>query len=235
MRLENIIKEIKDRGITAYKIAESTGLTEVGINKILNGTSKNPREKTLETLENYLQNKNNSLHNSLVKADYENEAEIFINKNGIRFFEYPNGTIKVEVKKVPFKAYASYLESYNDEEKLNLEFEKTTFTVDKIGRGNYLAFCVKNESMNGGGIDDTPDGAEVLGRELGRHLWTDGFHKSKYGFILLTKKAIYHKDIKNYNKEDGMLLLASRNPKDGNFEININDVYSIYHVIKRTF
>jgi transcriptional regulator with XRE-family HTH domain len=56
MDLNAIIREIKKRGITAYKIAEDTELTEVGINKILNGSSKTPRKKTLDILHNYLQN-----------------------------------------------------------------------------------------------------------------------------------------------------------------------------------
>lgn len=61
-RVEKIIREIKERGLTGYKIAEETTLTEVGINKILNGTSKKPRESTLVILEKYL-------HNNLGKED----------------------------------------------------------------------------------------------------------------------------------------------------------------------
>ena len=54
MDAKKIINEIKLRGLTAYKIAEDTGLTEVGINKILNGTSKTPRLSTITILHNYL-------------------------------------------------------------------------------------------------------------------------------------------------------------------------------------
>lgn len=66
--LESIISEIKSRGITGYKIAEETGLTEVGVNKILNGQSKNPRVSTLEILHNYLRNKTNSREISLTNT-----------------------------------------------------------------------------------------------------------------------------------------------------------------------
>lgn len=170
-----------------------------------------------------------------VLLSIDDETEIFVNKNGIRFFEYPNGTTKIEVIKIPFSAHASYLEVFNDEEKLMNEFSKTVFTVDKVAKGNYRAFDVKGDSMNGGGIYDTPSGAEVLAREIGRHLWLDGFHKTDYGFILLTKSAIYHKDIKNYNNETGTLTLSSRNPNEDDFEISINDVYQVFNVIKRTF
>jgi len=54
MEIEKIIQEIKARGLTGYKIAEDTGLTQVGIDKILNGTTKKPVKKTLEILHNYL-------------------------------------------------------------------------------------------------------------------------------------------------------------------------------------
>ncbi|MDI6034025.1 helix-turn-helix transcriptional regulator [Flavobacterium sp. LB2P84] len=54
MDLKDIINEIKKRGFTGYKIAESTGLTQVGVDKILNGTSKTPQKKTLKLLEDFL-------------------------------------------------------------------------------------------------------------------------------------------------------------------------------------
>lgn len=136
---------------------------------------------------------------------------------------------------MPYKAYASYVEACTDEMRINKEFPKITFKVDKVGKGNYLAFETVNESMNSGGIDDTPGGADILCREVGRHLWKDGFRLTKYGMVLLTKKAIYHKDITNYNEETGMLTLSSRNPENECFQISINDVFQIFNVIKRTF
>lgn len=54
MQLKDIIDEINKRGLTAYEIAKVTPLTEVGINKILNGHSKKPHKSTLAILENYL-------------------------------------------------------------------------------------------------------------------------------------------------------------------------------------
>ncbi|AND64861.1 hypothetical protein AX766_10880 [Flavobacterium covae] len=77
MDANSIILEIKKRGLTGYKIAEETKLTEVGINKILNGTSKKPRESTLKILHNYLANKNYLDENS--KVSYEHKESIEIN------------------------------------------------------------------------------------------------------------------------------------------------------------
>jgi hypothetical protein len=190
----------------------------------------------MKEIEKYFEQKTNKSNIGGVElSNTDEEIEVFINKNGIKFYEYPDGSTKIEVLKIPFDAYASYLEVFNDDEKLYSEFSKSTFTVDKVAKGNYLAFNIKNDSMNGGGINDTPSGAEVLARELGKHLWNDGFHNSDYGFILMTKNAICHKDIKNYDRETGNLTLSSRNPTEKEFEISINDVYRIFKVIKRTF
>lgn len=166
----------------------------------------------------------------------ENEEPVRVtNKNGIDFLFYPNNDIRVEVLEIPFPAYASYVEAYNDEDKLHQEFAKSTFTVDKLGRGFYLGFKVTGDSMNGGGIDDTPDGAQVLARELGRHHWQDGFRKSQYGFILMTQSNIYHKDITGFDLDSGMLTLSSRNKANKPFTVSINEVSRIFKVIKRAF
>ncbi len=52
-RIKFVFKQIK---ITAYEVAAETSLTEVGINKILNGQSKNPRKATLNILFTWLSN-----------------------------------------------------------------------------------------------------------------------------------------------------------------------------------
>ncbi len=56
MELKDIIEEIKERKLTAYEIAKNTSLTEVGINKILNGKSIRPHKSTLDILRAYLKN-----------------------------------------------------------------------------------------------------------------------------------------------------------------------------------
>ncbi|AEW85138.1 hypothetical protein B0A78_06775 [Flavobacterium columnare NBRC 100251 = ATCC 23463] len=76
MDANSIILEIKKRGLTGYKIAEKTKLTEVGINKILNGTSKKPRKSTLRILHNYLVNQNDLNQFSKVNLNTDELFEI---------------------------------------------------------------------------------------------------------------------------------------------------------------
>jgi predicted transcriptional regulator len=57
-----VLEKVKEFEISAYEIAKSTKLTEAGVKRIINGTSKNPHENTLnailEFLEKYLTGRN---------------------------------------------------------------------------------------------------------------------------------------------------------------------------------
>lgn len=170
-----------------------------------------------------------------VKNEEDSEPEVFFNeKTGNKYLLYPDGTIRIEVLKIPFAAHASYVECFDDEIKMHQEFGLVNFKVDHIGRGRYLGFESKGDSMWNNGGYDTPSGSEILGREIGRHLWNYGFNKTKYGFILITKSGIYHKDIDKLD-DSGNLILKSRNPLEQTFEYPINDVLEIFHVIRRSF
>lgn len=176
-----------------------------------------------------------SITNS-INTVLEKLKEPLINTNGNKFIEKEDGSYNVTVRLVPFDAYASYVETLEDVSVV-YEWEEVTFNVDQYGRGNYEAFRTKNDSMNGGSIDDTPSKSLVLGRELGKQHWLDGFQKSKYGWIVICKKSIMHKDITKLNKDDGTITCHSRNssPEYSDFQLKLNDVYQIFKVIKRTF
>jgi hypothetical protein len=179
----------------------------------------------------------NLFHDFLTEArlfDDSQEPEILKNSNGNKYFVYPDGTIRIEVIKIPFSAHASYIECYTDEVVLKEEFSTISFKVDHIGRGNYVGFESFGDSMWNNGGYDTPSGADMLGREVGKHLWLNGFHKTKYGFVIISKKGIWHKDITDLN-ENGYLTLSSRNPTSKPFDYPLNDILQVFHVIKRSF
>ncbi|AUX17383.1 hypothetical protein [Flavobacterium columnare] len=248
MSVKNRLKDfIKSQNLTVSAFEKSINVSNGYVNSISKGIGGEDFMTILEKSPNLninwlltgkdemLKSEKQVVHFKTIEAvskDLDSEIEVFTNKNGIKFFEYPDGSTKIEVIKYPFSAYATIVESFSDEYK-NAEFGKTTFSVDKVAKGNYVAFTTKGESMNGGGIDDSPSGTDVLVRELGRQLWTS-LHKSKYGFIIITTDGIYHKDL-IYNTENGMYTLNSRNPKFKSSEVSINDVIKIYTVIKRTF
>lgn len=158
------------------------------------------------------------------------------NKNGNSFHPHPNGGFVISAPLVPFGAYASFIETYDDDKGL-IQFENASFKVDHVGRGRYVAFTVIGDSMWNEGGYDTPHGAEVLARELQRHHWKDGFGKTDYGWIIICENSIMHKDIISDIDENGCIKLHSRNPSPQypDFDMDINTVHSIWKVIKRTF
>lgn len=54
MCVQEIIDQINNKELTAYRISKETNLSEDGINKILSGKSKNPRKTTIQILSEYL-------------------------------------------------------------------------------------------------------------------------------------------------------------------------------------
>jgi hypothetical protein len=217
---------------------------EINIEWLLSGsgsmekkTSISELPKEIDDLHYFVNDASSVAHEIQSEAkffDDNQEPEILKNSNGNKYYVYPDGTIRIEVIKIPFSAHASYIECYNDEVVLKEEFSTITFKVDHIGRGNYVGFESVGESMWNGGGYDTPSGADMLGREVGKHLWCNGFHNTKYGFVIIAKKGIWHKDI-TCLKDDGNLTLSSRNPSSKPFDYPINDILQVFHVIKRSF
>ena len=237
MELSTIIEFIKDKQITGYQIAQNTDLTEVGVNKILNGSSKNPRKSTIKTLVNYLHN-NYGMY--LTKEDSEifivEEPNAIYNSNGNQFNELPNGKFVMTAPLIPVVAYATYISECCEGETVE-GFSGVNFIVDKYARGNYVAFEIKGDSMDNGGINDNPAGCITLCRELGRHHWKDGFRDAQYGWIIVHPDTILCKDIIGQDLEKGVITCHSRNasPEFADFEIELNDVKQIFKIIKRTF
>ena len=86
--VDYIRTECEIRGITAYKIAQATGLSSVGIQKILNLKTKNPSTSTLNTIKEYIDNSNNP-QNILTETsgEYTTSHPVTVN-NQLRFWMY---------------------------------------------------------------------------------------------------------------------------------------------------
>ena len=53
-KLEFVLKTVKEKQYSAYDIAKNTQLTEAGITRILDGTSKKPQENSLDAIMHFL-------------------------------------------------------------------------------------------------------------------------------------------------------------------------------------
>jgi len=220
------VKKIRERlGLTQEEFADLIGVSRNTIANYEKG-GKIPASKRA-ILSKYV--------GGLTNIVPEETSEVIANRSG-NVFELKDGRYRIFVKKVPVKAYGSYLSDFQDPDFYD-ELEEISFNVDHLGRGNYIAFEVQGESMNGGGINDAPEGAELLCRELGRQHWKDGFRDSQYGWVIVHKDTVLYKDIKYFNKETGDIVCSSRNklPQYPDFTINLNEVRQIWKVIKRSF
>ena len=188
-----------------------------------------------EVIKGQIKGINLLLENDATYLSQSSIPEILSNKRGNTFSFYPGGKMYIEVFKIPFTGHETYSAHYFDVEQLKRHFVSVEFSVDYFELGYYQAFEVIGDTMNAGNIEDTPDGAEVLAREINRDLWEGGFKRTKYGFILVTKEHILHKDIIQYNPKTGIAQLSSRNANYAIMEYDLNDVLQIFHVIKRFF
>ena len=230
--------------ITAYKLSELTGLPQSTLSNYRNGKSI-PNRVVNEAIASKMNINPDWLINGVGSMEIEPEVKMLsviepeeqiTNTNGNVFTELKNGKYRIYVKKVSVKAFGSYLSDNHDPEFLN-ELEQVSFTVDHIGKGNYICFEVQGDSMNGGGINDAPEGAELLCRELGRQHWKDGFRDSQYGWVVVHNETVLYKDIKSLDMNNGELILSSRSglPQHSDFTVNMNDVRQIWKVIKRAY
>lgn len=242
---ERLAKAMNSRGYTKNKLAVEAGIHPSTIKNYIENIGT-PDNLKLEKVSNILQINFEWLRSGFGPMIEENEVELietnvnepqelYSNKNGNVYYE-KNGKLYVSVKLVPVKAFGSYLSEFQDPDFFDSLPETREFKVDHMGRGNYICFEVKGDSMNGGKIDDSKDGAELLCRELGRHLWKGGFKENALGWVIVHKDTIVFKDIKSVNMETGDMVLSSRSglPQHPDFTVNLNDVCQIWKVIKRT-
>lgn len=223
MELNKIIEIIKNQGITAYEIAQTTSLTEVGINKILNGKTKKPHKNTIDTLINYINN-NKKLSNSYVKEDevaYQTEViKVDFTELNVMFVPLVNQY-----------AQAGYLNGFGDEEYIE-ELPKIPFANDRENKGEYICFEVKGDSMDDGTYESRLEGDILLCRNVRQDFWKSKLHIKKWDFVIVHKeKGILVKRIKEHDVEKGVLTLHSLNEYYEDFQVHLKDVAKIFNIV----
>ena len=76
--LVKALELIKKYSITAYEIEQKTDLTAVGVQKMINGETKKPQKRTLETIINYITN----AYVSPTKNDFYKDS--YLVKDGVK-------------------------------------------------------------------------------------------------------------------------------------------------------
>ena len=148
---------------------------------------------------------------------------------------YPVNLAEKAIMYVPLVnkyAYAGYLSGFGDAEFLQ-SLPTIPMIADREGRGTYMAFEVKGDSMDDGSRNSYEHGDIIIGRQIAQHHWQNKLHINKYDFVIvhrtegvLLKKIIKHDTVK------GTLTLHSLNTLYDDFVVNIDDVAQIFNVIK---
>lgn len=69
---------------------------------------------------------------------HESGDKYILNKNGNKYKAMPDGTFDVQVKELPFSAYASFVETLECGH-VDEDLSTTIFNVDHVGLGHYIA------------------------------------------------------------------------------------------------
>ncbi len=232
-RLKSLLEE---NGISSYQFSKRTGISQSILSRTINKNSK-PNDDNTQAICNYFEvNEQWFLTGLGQKNVAKTKPDTITNKNGNLFTELPNGMYRIRVPLIPVMAYAQYISEHTDTEFIEA-LDNMEFHVDRVGRGNYVAFEIKGDSMDDGTISGTPDKSIALCRELGRQHWDSKFRSAPYGWIIVHKDTILCKDIIGQDNEKGTITCKSRNPSPeySNFELNLNEVQQIFKIIKRTF
>lgn len=226
MELDEILKLIKQLDITGYQISQETELTQVGADKIINGTSKKPQKKTLELLSNYL---NKKLNNS-----YVNKKDDLKNINDISYVDsaiYIDNYNTMFVPLINQYAYGSYLNGYSDPEYID-DLPKVPFESDREHKGDYLCFEVKGDSMDDDSKESYVEGDILLCRNVRQEYWKSKLHIHKWDFVIVHKeKGIVVKRITHHDVEKGIITLHSLNDFYEDYDVHLSDVSQIFNIV----
>ncbi|WP_219223353.1 S24 family peptidase [Pedobacter antarcticus] len=216
---------------TIYQYYGSSNLTRETVNNILTKFNVTENEVFALSMEKpKIEAK--PLHLSADPNDYDND--------GSRFEELPDGTLRMRVPVIPFKAYAGYLRGYQDNEFYE-DLNYISIDVFKQHKGHYLAFEVKGDSMTT--LDPNHfresifDGSIAIGRELSKHQWRYKLHTHNYDAWVVVHKTegILIKKIIHHDVENGYITIHSLNPDKKNYPdqvLFLDDVEQIFNIVQ---
>lgn len=222
-KLQHVLSLIKDSGLSNYEIAKGTGISAAGIGKLVNGLSKNPQERTLDII------------NEFINKDVQTISET-TNSNGNTFTELPTGEYFMTMPLVEHEAQAGYISGYGDAEFIS-EQPTHSIIVDQVHKGRYVAFRVSGDSMDDGTRNGISNGSILTCRELSKQYWKDDFHLNKRPYwVIVHKDGVLFKQIKEKDNSEGVIKCHSINksPEYQDFDIELNDVVQIFYAINVT-
>ena len=211
MQINELIKIHRLRkGLTMEQLAQKIGADKGMVSRWESGKQK-PSPGNLKELSEIL------------------ETELIIKQDqAVQVFN----TKIMEIPLVDQYAYAGYLSNYNNHTYME-ELPKIPFFVDHLGKGNYLAFEVRGDSMTDGSHESILDGDILMSREINKDHWRSRLHINKWLFVIVHETdGILIKKITNHDIEKGVITIHSLNDQYQDEQINLNEVKQLFNVIK---
>lgn len=181
---------------------------------------------SLKTIQNYesgevIPDSKNALLHAVLYATSNTDEAIQIENQNI-----------VMIPLVSQYAYAGYLSGYSDPEYIE-SLPKVPAILEKEGKGNYVMFEVRGDSMEEDSRDGIYEGDRLYCREIKKDLWQYKLHLKQWDFVIVHKTdGILVKRIINHNTETGIITIHSLNPYYPDKDINLNDVAQLFNVIE---
>ncbi|MRN00192.1 S24 family peptidase [Riemerella anatipestifer] len=214
---DNLLLEVKSlidkHNITAYEVEKYTPLSAVGVQKIIDGSTKRPLETTLQTIKSYITNK------------YENTKSENLQQGELKPKTYKGS---IQVRLVTNTAKAGWVEGFYADEYLK-DMPIVVIEAEENYKGNYMAFEIEGDSME----PDYVEGDTLICREVQRHLWQSKLHYKDWDFVIAhAKEGIFLKEIIDHDVEKGIITCRSLNPKYKDRCFDLREVAYLYNVVE---
>lgn len=224
-RLEYLIDK---KGITAYELSSSTGISQSTLSRIIHKGSK-PNLKNSETLAKYFQITKEWLINGSIEKEDLNENTV-VNEPSSEYLKSESLSV-MHVPLVNQYAYAGYMSGSGDTEYIET-LPKIPFVLDKEYKGEYLCFEVKGDSMDDESHQSYLEGDILLCRNIRKEYWKSKLHINKWDFVIVHKeRGIVVKRILKHDVEQGIITLHSFNDYYSDYDVHLNDVDKIFNIV----
>lgn len=224
-RLEYLIEK---KGITAYELSSSTGISQSTLSRIIHKGSK-PNLKNSEVLAKYFQITKDWLINGSIEKEDLNQNAV-LNEPSSEYLKLDSLSV-MHVPLVNQYAYAGYMSGSGDTEYIET-LPKIPFVLDKEYKGEYLCFEVKGDSMDDESHQSYLEGDILLCRNIRKEYWKSKLHINKWDFVIVHReKGIVVKRIIKHDVEQGVITLHSFNDYYSDYDVHLNDVDKIFNIV----
>lgn len=173
---------------------------------------------------------------NVVLVEAQEKKHFLTNSNGIKFFEQEDGSLLMEVPKVPYFALGSPDDEFATLYNNNENTDPVMLKVDKVHHGKYLAFDVVGDSMDDGTRKSFEHGDTVVVRELDKSDWMPRLYINQWKYwVVCWGNCVRLKQIIDQDVKNGTITLHSLNPSPEyvDFTLRLDEITRLFNVISK--